>query len=108
MNRVSEEKPRSLTGGILAGETWLTSRSYTWPLVRCTVSVDGITLTTWCPPRFHFHIPREFIRRVEFKDYRVAGFLRIIHDRRELPPYIRCGTFVGGELKEALKQSRYI
>lgn len=108
MNRVSEEKPRSLTGGILAGETWLTSRSYTWPLVRCTVSVDGITLTTWCSPHFHFHIPREFIRRVEFKNYGVAGFLRIIHDRCELPQSIRFGTFVGGELEEALKQFRYI
>jgi hypothetical protein len=108
MNQASEEKPRSLTGGILAGTTWLTSRSYTWPLVRCTIAVDGITLTTWCPQRFHFHIPKEFIRRLEFKDYRVAGFLRIIHDLRELPPYIRFGTFVAGELKEALKQFHYI
>ena len=98
----------SLRGGILAGETWLTSRSYTWPLVSATVSGDGVTLTTWCPPRFHFYVPKESIRRLVFKDYRIAGFLRIIHDLRELPQYIHFGTFAVDELKEALKHFHYI
>ena len=108
MNQVSEEKPRFLTGGILAGETWITSRSYTWPLVRCTISRTGIILTTSCPPRFHFDIPKESIRQLVFKYYRIAAFLGIIHDLRELPPYVRFGTFAVGELKEALNQFHYI
>jgi hypothetical protein len=108
MKQVSEEKGRSVTGGILAGETWLTSRSYTWPLVRCTISGDGITLTTWCPPRFDFYIPKRSIGQVLLKDYGIAAGLRIIHDLQELPRYIHFGTFAVGELKEALKEFHYI
>ena len=108
MKQASEEQGHSITGGILAGEAWLTSRSYTWPLVRCVISGDGITLSTWCPPRFHFYIPNQSVRRLEFKDYRIAGFLRIIHAVQELPPYIRFATFSVAELKEALKLFHYL
>jgi hypothetical protein len=107
MKQVNEEKGLSVTGGIHAGETWLTSRSYTWPLVSCTVSADTVTLTTWCPPRFHFCIPKKSIRQLILKDYHITGFLRIIHDRQEMPPYIRFGTFDVGKLKKALQEFHY-
>jgi hypothetical protein len=108
MTNPSEQKRLLVTGGILAGQTWLTSRSYTWPLVSCTVSDDGITLTTWCPPRFHFYIPRQSIGELILKDYRIVAFLRIIHDHCELPRYIRFGTFDVGKLKGALQEFHYI
>jgi hypothetical protein len=103
MRQAIEEKSLSVTGGILAGETWLTSRSYTFPLVSCTVSAHGITLFTWCPPRFHFYIPKESIRQLVFKDYRIAGFLRIIHDVEKIPRYIRFGTFDVRKLRRVLE-----
>ncbi|SRR6266498_213998 len=108
MKQLSEEKGLSVTGGILAGETWLTSRSYTWPLVRCTISGDGIRLTTWCPPRFHFYIPKESISQVVLKNYGIAVGLRIIHDLQEVPRYIHFGTFAVDQLKQALNEFHYI
>jgi hypothetical protein len=103
MPQLTEQKGLSVTGGILAGQTWLTSLSYTWPLVSCTVSHDAVTFTTWCPPRFRFYIPKKSIRKLVLKNYRIAGFLRIIHDLENVPPYIRFGTFEPHELKHALE-----
>ena len=108
MKQLGEEKGLSVTGGILAGETWLTSRSFTWPLVRCTISGDGITLTTSCPPRFHFYIPKQSISQVVLKNYRIAAGIRIIHDSQEVPRYIHFGTFAVSDLKQALEHFHYV
>jgi hypothetical protein len=97
----------AIRGGILAGETWLTSRSYTWPLASCILSNEGITLTTWCPPRFHFYIPKQSVRRLVLRDRRIASFLRVFHDVDELPAYIHFGTFSVQELRRGLEAFHY-
>ena len=103
----------TLKGGVLAGESYWTSRTATWPFGLLTVSPAQISVAArGLVIRFRYDFPKQAIQKLVVRQYNLLpGFaianLRITHNVSDVPRYIRFGTFDPDTLRATLTSAGY-